>query len=149
MYMCMIIVLVIQESGYTFNIGGEPRKKWGTVCLVSADNLASNALGGFKGGSTANRGCRQCLATINELKSIFDEQRLALRTKEDHKHMCDQLQSAETQRERDDLSKEFGINYCSILDELKYFSVCSGALVPDVMHDILEGMLDSYMYTPS
>ena len=34
---------------------------------------------------------------------------------------------------------EFGINQRSILDELLYFKVCSGALVQDVVHDVLEG----------
>ena len=32
---------------------------------------------------------------------------------------------------------EFGINQRSILDELQHFKVCSGALVQDVMHDVL------------
>ena len=38
-------------------------------------------------------------------------------------------------------SREYGINQCSILNQLRYFSVVSGALVPDVMHDLLEGVL--------
>lgn len=38
-------------------------------------------------------------------------------------------------------SKEFGINRNSALNELAYFHVCSGALIPDIMHDILEGAL--------
>lgn len=37
--------------------------------------------------------------------------------------------------------KEFGINRNSILNELKYFHVCNGCLIPDVMHDLLEGAL--------
>ena len=39
------------------------------------------------------------------------------------------------------MSKEFGINRKSALDKLKYFKVASGALVPDIMHDVLEGVL--------
>ena len=38
-------------------------------------------------------------------------------------------------------SKEFGINRNSALNELAYFHACSGALIPDIMHDILEGAL--------
>ena len=38
-----------------------------------------------------------------------------------------------------------GINHNSILNELAYFHVCSGALLPDVMHDILEGALQYEM----
>ena len=105
------------------------------------DNLASNALGGFKEGSTANRGCLQCLATLDELRNIFYEHHLQLRTPADHEHKCTRLGSAESQREHDELSKEYGINHKSVLDELQHFSVCSGSLVPDVMHDVLEGRI--------
>lgn len=38
-------------------------------------------------------------------------------------------------------SNEYGINRESILDSLTYFCTCTGAMVPDVMHDILEGVL--------
>lgn len=38
-------------------------------------------------------------------------------------------------------SKEFGINRNSILNSLAYFNVCDGSLLPDVMHDLLEGAL--------
>ena len=55
---------------------------------------------------------------------------------------CTQLESASTKREYEALSKEFGINHRSILDELQYFDVCGGGLVQDVMHDALEGMLE-------
>ena len=40
--------LLRQESGYTFHIRGGTKLVYGTVAAVSADNLASNALGGFK-----------------------------------------------------------------------------------------------------
>lgn len=40
-----------------------------------------------------------------------------------------------------ELSKRYGINRNSILNDLKYFHVCSGALIPDIMHDMLEGVL--------
>ncbi len=38
-------------------------------------------------------------------------------------------------------SKEYGINSLSVLNELTYFNVCSGGLLPDIMHDVLEGAL--------
>jgi len=40
-----------------------------------------------------------------------------------------------------EVSKEFGINCNSILNELHYFHVCDGSLHPDIMHDVLEGVL--------
>ena len=40
------------------------------------------------------------------------------------------------------VSKKYGINHESSLLSLQYFDICSGALVPDVMHDVLEGLLE-------
>lgn len=97
------------------------------MCLVAADNLASNALGGFKEGSTANRGCRHCLATPAEFCTIFSERHLVIRTNADHSSKCDLLDACTTQRQRDQLSTEYGINCRSALDDLKYFKVCDGA----------------------
>lgn len=94
----------------------------------------------FKEGSTAYRGCRHCLATPTEISQVFKESVLNLRTSVAHKSQCDDLDDASTQQEFTELSKEYGINHRSILTELSYFDVCSGALVPDVMHDILEGI---------
>lgn len=37
-------------------------------------------------------------------------------------------------------SMAFGVNRRALLDTLRYFDV-SGALIPDIMHDILEGVL--------
>ena len=130
--------MLLQEAGYTFSVGGALKVKYGTLCLLPADNLASNALGGFKAGSTANRGCRHCLATLSEMKTIFCE--VLLRTSTDHSTKCDQLEAAATKHDRDTLSTAFGINHRSILNELEYYDVCSGALVQDVMHDVLEGV---------
>ena len=64
MYTCF------KESGHTFEINGENKKLQGTIALISADNPASSACGGFKEGSTAYRFCRQCLATSDESKKI-------------------------------------------------------------------------------
>ena len=42
---------------------GRPKLYHGTLGIVSADNLGSLALGGFKESCSASRMCRQCLAT--------------------------------------------------------------------------------------
>ena len=38
-------------------------------------------------------------------------------------------------------SSLYGVNQRAALNSLQYFSVASGVLVPDIMHDILEGVL--------
>ena len=48
---------------------GAPRTVYGTLVLVSADNPASSALGGFKESMSALRYCRHCKATNEEASS--------------------------------------------------------------------------------
>jgi len=59
------------------------------------------------------------------------------RDKISHKDQCKLIEKDST----GERSKEFGVNRDSILNELNYFHVCDGSLLPDVMHDILEGAL--------
>ena len=35
----------------------------------------------------------------------------------------------------------YGVNRRALLTSLQFFDVASGALIPDIMHDILEGAL--------
>ena len=55
----------------------------------------------------------------------------------DHDNHCDLIENDPS----GNMSKEYGINCRSALNCLKYFHVCNGALIPDVMHDVLEGAL--------
>jgi hypothetical protein len=47
-------------------VSSAPYNVCGTVAVVSADNPASNALGGFKESASALRHCRQCLGSADE-----------------------------------------------------------------------------------
>ena len=67
----------------------------------------------------------------------FIEDDLQLRKLSEHLEECETLEGAEAAKN----SKEYGINCKSIFTTLQYFDICSGALVPDVMHDVLEGVL--------
>ena len=58
-----------------------------------------------------------------------------LRTLEEHLHHCTELETNE------EASVEFGVNRKSVLTQLQFFDLCSGALIPDIMHDVLEGVL--------
>ena len=75
-----------------------------------------------------------CISFLNIIHK-FKEKMFTLQTREQHLLDCDALEIDKS----DETSKELGINYRSILFELEHFSVDS--LVPDVMHDILEGTL--------
>lgn len=63
------------------------------------------------------------------------EDKCELRSPDLHDEHCEEIAADPSK------SKEHGVNSNSVLNDLKYFHVCSGALVPDIMHDILEGAL--------
>ena len=59
-----------------------------------------------------------------------------LRTRETHKQHCDQLKGPLYNH----VTTTYGLTRDSILNSSKFFHIVDG-LVPDVMHDILEGSL--------
>lgn len=60
-----------------------------------------------------------------------------LRNKFTHQEHCRLVQEDTTGT----ASKEYGVNRDSILNELTFFHVCNGSLLPDILHDLLEGTL--------
>ena len=60
-----------------------------------------------------------------------------LRDKASHERQCAQLKEDASGT----VSIKYGINQDFILNELSCFHVCDGSLVPDIMHDIFEGVL--------
>ena len=71
----------------------------------------------------------------------------SIRTPESYDKCIDEMEANPEQRSV--LSRECGINFNSILNQLKYFHVCSGALLPDIFHDLLEvysHLKSSYFY---
>lgn len=63
------------------------------------------------------------------------EDQCELRSPDVHDEHCEKIADDPSK------SREYGVNSNSVLNDLEYFHVCSGALVPDIMHDILEGAL--------
>lgn len=65
-----------------------------------------------------------------------------LRSDSQHSEHCDLVEKADLPAaDRQHYSLVYGVNRRALLHNLSYFSVTSGALVPDIMHDILEGVL--------
>ena len=128
-----------------FFIDGEPTVIFGGLAVVSANNLGSLLLGGFKESCTALKMCRFCITNqsllvhtfthMHCLRQLFQfhEKQFELRNKHSHEDQCFQLEL--------ETSKQYGINRNSVLNQLSYFHVCDGSLLTDVMHDILEGVL--------
>lgn len=44
-------------------------KFYGSLLVVPGDNLASQFLGGYKSLASADRKCRQCMTTNNDMQS--------------------------------------------------------------------------------
>ena len=126
------------ELGFEMLINGESKVTYGTVTAIVADNLASHQIGGFKSGfASGYRKCRTCLATPGEIQTKHYHTDFVLRSQEQHDI---QVESLGVEKLRKHFSKLNGLNGESVLNELKYFHVIGG-LVPDLMHDLLEGVV--------
>ena len=127
---------------------------------MSADNPASAALGGFKESASAFRFCRHCLGTDTDIQTKvntsgyytfhvpkvifvqFIDSDFTIRGQSAHSAHCDLLEREDLSvADRQHYSTVYGVNRRSLLNSLEFFDVASGALIPDIMHDILEGAL--------
>ena len=129
--------LKLLEKGVEMHLKGGILRVFGTLAITTADNLGSHEIGGFKlGFAFAFRPCRHCLATAEDIQTVYSDGDIPPRTIEQHTWACAQIGT--------DLeghaSRVYGVTEDSILNELEHFSVLTG-LVPDAMHDVLEGSL--------
>ena len=69
----------------------------------------------------------------------FEEEAFTLQSLAVHLRQCAVLEDDPVNYEEN--SKEFGVDSRSQLLELKYFNICGGGLIADVMHNLLEGTL--------
>ena len=92
------------------------------LLAILADNLAAHQIGGFKESmSFAYRICRSCMTTTEKAKTNFKECYFEVRTPEDHKRQCDELERSAL---RSEVSKGYGINRKSILNSIPNFCCC-------------------------
>ena len=70
------------------------------------------------------------------------ESHFEIRSNAKHRRHCDILEQDDlSPADRQHHSLVYGINRRALLTTLTFFDVTSGALIPDLMHDILEGAL--------
>ena len=128
---------LLATTGITVTINNTDRTFRGALLVFLADNLASHLLGGFKlSFSFALRICRTCNVTNDTYKSISSSRRLKLRSDSQYMDQCKLLDGPL----RDHYSKLYGINRCSVLSEIPFYSMFSGGLPHDIMHDVFEGV---------
>lgn len=119
----------IDSQKYTFH---------GALIAFLADNLAAHSVGGFKESfSWAKRICRNCMSTVESIQITYSEDDCELRTAADHERQCLRFWNDDDPRE---VSKEYGINRRSILENVPGFSVATG-IPQDIMHDLFEGVV--------
>lgn len=83
-----------------------------------------------------------CIKYNYKYLSQFLESDFELRCKSKHFDHCNLIEHDETSTEdRQHYSLVYGVNRRALLTSLQFFDVASGALIPDIMHDILEGSL--------
>lgn len=62
------IISFRKESGYVFNVKGVSCRLYGAVAVALGDTPGINKFGGYKEGvAFANRICRHCMATLQDL----------------------------------------------------------------------------------
>lgn len=127
----------LTTDGVTVSTKRGEHKFKGALLAFLADNLASNALGGFKlSFSFSFRSCRTCLVTNSNISANFLSSSMELRTKDNHEYHCSLIHGPMSKH----YSKTYGINNRSCLLDVLHFPIFGGGLPHDVMHDILEGI---------
>ena len=132
----------LSTQGIRFLVNGNIRIIEGALVMVVADTPAAAWLGGFKEGvSFAQKPCRTCNISANDLKVRFQESEFHYRTKAEHAQICESLADPNlTKKARAYWSKSWGVNNTSSLTALDDFDLCM-CLVQDPMHILLEGVI--------
>jgi hypothetical protein len=118
------------ETGTLFTLKGEQQTLYGTLVILSADNLAAHMIGGYKSLHASFRKCQFCMATSETMSLQFTADHFVPRTRETHALHCQDL--------TDFFTTTYGVARDSILNESVYFHVTEG-IPPDIMHDFLKG----------
>ena len=128
-------------DGIAVTVGSAKITFFGGLLAFLADNLAAHAVGGFKEGvGFVLRLCRTCMATQSQSKMYFTQDKFQLRSPEMHFEQCQLLVGPLAGH----YSTNFGINQCSILEDVPGFSVVS-CMPHDIMHDLFEGVVQYEM----
>lgn len=126
------IVADFKEFETGVEVNGE--KIYGKLIALTGDNLGVHSVAGLKEGFTAQHCCRYCMATIDEVRQVCDEQSVELRTVSNHQQQIQELELA-SGPEKATVSRSYGINRASLLCDLQHYHIIDG-IPPDIMHDI-------------
>ena len=130
-------ISLLENEGIEVNVDGRNLRLFGSLATLSADNLASHEIGGFRTCFSSGRICRFCMisyADICEFSSETQTNFPKIRNSIDHAFHVSSVESDEK------LSSAYGVKYASAFNSLGSFDPTT-ALPPDCMHDILTGVI--------
>ena len=130
----------LSGGGIKMLLHGSTQLVEGSLVAVCADTLAAHWIGGFKEGvSFAEKCCRSCEISKNELSNSYVEDQSSHRNMTVHRDRCEQLGTL-SKAARIYWSKMWGINSASCLLAVNDFPLTDG-LLHDPMHVLLEGIV--------
>ena len=121
-------IRLLECQGIQIEMKGELHLLYGTVCLLTGDNLACHSLCGYLESFSANKFCHLCLVDKNMSQMVFDEGEFERRNRENYQQHVTLKDGSMT-----------GVKEDSCLNTLKYFHVTENVGV-DIMHNVLEGV---------
>ncbi|CAF4139050.1 unnamed protein product, partial [Adineta steineri] len=113
---------------------GDINPTYFTISTLCADNLAAHELGGFTCSFNSGRCCRYCLIHHKDMKHVYKESEVLIRTTASHDFHVKHIKNVPNDKSL------YGVNEKSILSTLSSFNPIT-CLPPDIMHDILEGVM--------
>jgi len=124
---------ILESDGINVKFYNSDRMLKGTIATISADNLASHEVGGFRQCFASGKICRYCLAHYSKIPDYLSEEHCVIRTADVHSSHLEAVNIDKS------FSKTYGVKSRCVFESLAYFSVTE-SLPPDVMHDVLEGL---------
>ena len=94
---------ILQSEGICFNFDGCEILFKGIIATISADNLASLQIGGFRQSYSSCKICRFCLADYNTMNNFVTEEGCVIRTASMNKTHVQAVQNDKS------LSKTYGV----------------------------------------
>ncbi|XP_065650284.1 uncharacterized protein LOC136078439 [Hydra vulgaris] len=136
-----ILKLLIQDlktlknDGVSVIVDGQPIQLFGGLATISADNLSSHAVAGFRRVFNSALFCRQCMTTNSNKNKVFSKFYTKIRTHEMYLYHLEAILGPGKIS-----SSMYGVERgCPFLD-LPYFNI-SQSFPTDIMHDAMEGTI--------
>lgn len=117
----------LKRNGLQIQVDGKIETVYFQLALILGDNLGLAETLGYTESFTTGRGCRMCVATVQDMKKMTVERVDLLRTRENYDEYC----------EKPNL-KDSGIKERCVFNSVDGFHVCENMCL-DILHDIFEG----------